>query len=174
MLQRYVSGQGFPSTQRPRIWSDLQSCHQGLHCENNSHHLGCSCWSLHHIDICNVFLNDNLNETIYMSQPPEFKDPWFPSHVCRLRNTLYNLKQAPHVRYQCLLDFLVHNEFTNDDRLVYILIYADDKDLEEVLREICRTFQSRDLSLVISSISWGWSKWPPQRIAPPSPKRNSH
>lgn len=29
-------------------------------------------WKLHHIDVCNVFLNGELHEIIFMTQPSEF------------------------------------------------------------------------------------------------------
>ena len=37
------------------------------------------------LDVKDVFLHGNLKETIYMEQPPRFKDLKFPSYVCLLK-----------------------------------------------------------------------------------------
>lgn len=52
-------------------------------------------WRLHQIDVKNTFLNGVLTETVDMEQPPGYVDSRFPSHVCRLKKALYDLKQAP-------------------------------------------------------------------------------
>ena len=54
----------------------------------------CNHWCIHQIDISNAFLHGDLSETIYIEQPPGFKDPKHPNHVCRLNKSLYGSKQA--------------------------------------------------------------------------------
>jgi Reverse transcriptase (RNA-dependent DNA polymerase) len=52
-------------------------------------------WPLHQLDVNNVFLHGNLEETVYMEQPPSFVDSVHPYHVCKLKKVIYDLKQAP-------------------------------------------------------------------------------
>ena len=52
-------------------------------------------WCLHELEVKNVFLHDNLNETTYILQPPDVRHPQFSYHVCFLKKSLYGLKQAP-------------------------------------------------------------------------------
>jgi hypothetical protein len=52
-------------------------------------------WSLHQMDVKNVFLHGDLQEEMYMEQPPSYVDQTHPNLVCRLKKTLYGLKQAP-------------------------------------------------------------------------------
>ncbi|XP_076899988.1 protein ARABIDILLO 2-like [Bidens hawaiensis] len=52
-------------------------------------------WPLHQLDIKNTFLNGVLEEEVYMEQPPGFIIEEAASEVCRLRRSLYGLKQSP-------------------------------------------------------------------------------
>ena len=52
-------------------------------------------WSLHHIDIKNAFLHGDLQEEVYMMQPPGFEDVTCTGFVCTLCKALYGLEQAP-------------------------------------------------------------------------------
>ncbi|GKE53702.1 putative ribonuclease H-like domain-containing protein, partial [Tanacetum coccineum] len=47
------------------------------------------------IDVKTAFLNGELKEVVYVSQPKGFVDPDRPHHVYRLKKSLYGLKQAP-------------------------------------------------------------------------------
>ena len=53
-------------------------------------------WDLHQLDIKNVFLHGDLQEEVYMEQPPGFVAQGEIGKVCRLRKSLYGLKQSPH------------------------------------------------------------------------------
>ena len=53
-------------------------------------------WDLHQLDIKNVFLHGNLQEEVYMEQPPGFVAQGGIGKVCHFRKFLYGLKQSPH------------------------------------------------------------------------------
>nr|GFD56485.1 retrovirus-related Pol polyprotein from transposon TNT 1-94 [Tanacetum cinerariifolium] len=50
---------------------------------------------VYQMDVKTTFLNGNLQEEVYDSQPDEFVDPDNPNHVYKLKKALYGLKQAP-------------------------------------------------------------------------------
>ncbi|GKE07578.1 retrovirus-related pol polyprotein from transposon TNT 1-94 [Tanacetum coccineum] len=50
---------------------------------------------VYQMDVKTVFLNGNLREEVYVSQPAGFVDPDNPNHVYKLKKALYELKQAP-------------------------------------------------------------------------------
>ena len=56
-------------------------------------------WKIQQVDVNNTFLNGDLTETVFMTQPKGFISSQFPSHVCRLKKLLYGLKQAPRAWY---------------------------------------------------------------------------
>ena len=52
-------------------------------------------WPLFQLDIKNAFLHGNLEDKIYMEQPPGFVAQGESGLVCRLHRSLYGLKQSP-------------------------------------------------------------------------------
>ncbi|GJW01537.1 retrotransposon protein, putative, ty1-copia subclass [Tanacetum coccineum] len=46
------------------------------------------------MDVKTAFLNGNLNEEVYMVQPEGFVNPKYPNRVCKLKCSIYELKQA--------------------------------------------------------------------------------
>jgi hypothetical protein len=52
-------------------------------------------WEVHHMDVKSAFLNGELQEEVYVAQPPGFVITGKESKVLRLRKALYGLRQAP-------------------------------------------------------------------------------
>lgn len=46
------------------------------------------------MDVKIAFLNDNINEEVYMQQPDGFVSSGNEQLVCKLRKSIYGLKQA--------------------------------------------------------------------------------
>nr|GEZ35216.1 integrase, catalytic region, zinc finger, CCHC-type, peptidase aspartic, catalytic [Tanacetum cinerariifolium] len=91
-----------------------------------------------HMDVKTAFLNGELKEEVYVSQPKGFVDPDHPKHVYRLKKALYGLKQAPRAWYDTLSRFLLDNNFSKGavdptlftrktgKHILLVQIYVDD------------------------------------------------
>ena len=130
-------------------------------------------YELHQINIKGAYLNGELNddEVIYMRQPPGFESEAHPNKVCRLRKTLYGLKQSGRRWYQRLVKILIDNlrftqcavdqavfywrKTTNDH--IIVVVHVDDctiaakslKEIEDFKRaiEVMRNRDERVISL---------------------------
>nr|GFB70889.1 retrovirus-related Pol polyprotein from transposon TNT 1-94 [Tanacetum cinerariifolium] len=93
---------------------------------------------VYQMDVKMAFLNGELKEEVYVSQPEGFVDPDHPTHVYRLKKALYGLKQAPRAWYDMLLRFLLDNNFSKGavdptlftcktgKHILLVQIYVDD------------------------------------------------
>nr|GEX22487.1 retrovirus-related Pol polyprotein from transposon TNT 1-94 [Tanacetum cinerariifolium] len=68
--------------------------------------------TIYQMDVKTAFLNGELKEEVYVSQPEGFVDPDHPTHVYRLKKALYGLKQALRAWYDTLSRFLLDNNFS--------------------------------------------------------------
>lgn len=94
-------------------------------------------WPLFQMDVYNAFLQGDLFEEVYMEIPVGFRSQG-ESHVCRLRKSLYGLKQASRQWNSKLTEALIrggyvqskydYSLFTKRDggNMVVLLIYVDD------------------------------------------------
>jgi hypothetical protein len=91
------------------------------------------------MDVETNFLNEDLKENVFMSQPKDFVVKGKEHKVCELIKSLYGLKQAPRVWYEKLIEHLLKLNFKHyylDDAtlfdkkvgkiVVYLVVYVDD------------------------------------------------
>jgi hypothetical protein len=126
-------------------------------------------WEVHHMDVKSAFLNGDLTEEVYVTQPPGFVAAGSENKVLRLKKALYGLHQAPRAWYQKLDESLTSVGFLSypsdpaiycrgnkkGDRLV-VGVYVDDlvitgSSQQEILKfksEMARMFRMSDLGLL--------------------------
>ncbi|GJY94951.1 retrovirus-related pol polyprotein from transposon TNT 1-94 [Tanacetum coccineum] len=61
------------------------------------------------MDVKTAFLNGEIKEEVYISQPERFVDQDNPLHVYKLKKALYGHKQAPRAWYDMLSSLSSHN-----------------------------------------------------------------
>ncbi|GJT07529.1 retrovirus-related pol polyprotein from transposon TNT 1-94 [Tanacetum coccineum] len=84
---------------------------------------------VYQMDVKIAFLNGNLREEVYVSQPDGFVDKDKPNHVYKLEKALYGLKQAPRAWYDMLSSFLISQDFSKSSVDPTLFIYRDGKEL---------------------------------------------
>ncbi|CAL1400086.1 unnamed protein product [Linum trigynum] len=94
-------------------------------------------WIIHQLDVNNTFLHGDLEEEVYMTIPQGFAAPG-DTRVCRLRKSIYGLRQASRNWYQKFTQALLelnfvqsradHALFTYRRGAIFVvaLIYVDD------------------------------------------------
>lgn len=96
-------------------------------------------WSLHQLDVKNAFLNGDLEEEVYMDIPAGLETTSNFNKVCRLRKSLYGLKQSPRAWFewftkvvkgyrfvQCQSDHTLFVKHFPEGKLAIIIVYVDD------------------------------------------------
>ncbi|GJR16797.1 retrovirus-related pol polyprotein from transposon TNT 1-94 [Tanacetum coccineum] len=103
-------------------------------------------------DVKTAFLNGELKEEVYVSQPEGFVDQDNPSHVYKLKKALYGLKQAPRAWYDMLSCVLVSQHFSKGavdptlftrkagNDLLLVQIYVDDMIFASTNTAMCNEF----------------------------------
>ncbi|GJW56432.1 putative ribonuclease H-like domain-containing protein [Tanacetum coccineum] len=74
------------------------------------------------------FLYGNIEEEVYVCQPPGFEDPYFPDKVYKVEKLLYGLHQAPRAWYETLSTYLLDNGFHRGqiDKTLFVKRHKDD------------------------------------------------
>jgi hypothetical protein len=130
-------------------------------------------WVVHHMDVKSAFLNGELQEEVYVQQPPGFQNPSFQNprflgKVLKLQKALYGLKQAPRAWNAKLDQELVRLRFSRSeeehavykrgsgDSLLLLGVCVDDliicgpnnENINKFKQQMCRTFSMSDLGLL--------------------------
>nr|GEU76605.1 retrovirus-related Pol polyprotein from transposon TNT 1-94 [Tanacetum cinerariifolium] len=66
---------------------------------------------VYQMDVQSAFLYGNIEEEVYVCQPPGFEDPDYPDKVYKVVKALYGLHQAPRAWYETLATYLLENGF---------------------------------------------------------------
>ncbi|GJU05539.1 retrovirus-related pol polyprotein from transposon TNT 1-94 [Tanacetum coccineum] len=112
---------------------------------------------IYQMDVKTAFLNGDLQEEVFVSQPEGFEDQDNPTHVYRLKKALYRLKQAPRAWYDTLSKFLLANNFfkgavdptlftrKSGKHILLVQIYVDDIIFASTDHNACHIF-SKEMS----------------------------
>ncbi|KAJ9535164.1 hypothetical protein OSB04_un001757 [Centaurea solstitialis] len=109
-------------------------------------------FTVYQMDVKTAFLNGELKEDVYVSQPEGFVDRTKPDHVYTLDKALYGLKQAPRAWYDHLSNALLDNGFykgkidptlfikTEGNDILLVQIYVDDIIFGSTNSDMCTWF----------------------------------
>jgi hypothetical protein len=111
------------------------------------------------MDVKTKFLHGIMEEEIYMKQPEGFVMKGKKELVCKMKNSLYGLKQSPRMWYQKFDTYLMGLGFTRrkedhcvyfkliGDYLIYLVLYMDDMLLignnKEIIQDVKTQFSSK-------------------------------
>ena len=121
---------------------------------------------LEQLDVKTAFLHGELEEEIYMTQPDGFQVPGKEDYVCKLKKSLYGLKQSPRQWYKRFDSYMIeigyirspydccvyYNKLTNGS-LIYLVLYVDDmliaakdkSDIQKLKGLLSAEFEMKDL-----------------------------
>ncbi|XP_057434172.1 uncharacterized protein LOC130726869 isoform X2 [Lotus japonicus] len=125
-------------------------------------------WPLFQLDVKNSFLHGDLQDEVYMEQPPGFVAQGECGKVCRLKKSLYGLKQSPRSWFGRFSDVVMefglrrsesdHTVFFKQTNkgCILLVVYVDDivitgSDSEGIgnLKTFLQTkFQTKDLGIL--------------------------
>ena len=122
-------------------------------------------WPLRQFDVKNAFLHGELAEEVYMSLPPGYVVDSPGNFVCKLRKSLYGLKQSPRAWFGRFSQFMqkVGYRQSNSDHTLFLkhqrgkvttlIIYVDDMvitgddtiEMDKLQRQLASEFEMKDL-----------------------------
>lgn len=96
-------------------------------------------WSLHQLDVKNVFLNGDLKEELYMEILQGLEDYTNVNKVCKLKKFLYGLKRSPRAWFnrftkalrrlgyaKCQVDHTLFIKHLTHEKASILIVYVDD------------------------------------------------
>jgi hypothetical protein len=122
-------------------------------------------WKLHQLDVKNAFLHGELLEEVYMEVPQGFGTKQTEGKVCRLKKSLYGLKQSPRAWFDRFRRAMVGMGYrqTNADHTVFfrrhgvhitmLAVYVDDMiitgddegEIASLKKRLSKEFEVKDL-----------------------------
>ncbi|GJS66633.1 putative ribonuclease H-like domain-containing protein [Tanacetum coccineum] len=104
-------------------------------------------------NVKSAFLYGQIEEEVYVCQPPGFEDPDHPNKVYKVVKALYGLHQAPRAWYDTLANYLLCNGFErgkidqtlfikrHKGHILLVQIYVDDIIFGSTKKELCDEFE---------------------------------
>ncbi|GKA74932.1 putative ribonuclease H-like domain-containing protein, partial [Tanacetum coccineum] len=117
---------------------------------------------VYQMDVKSAFLYGTIEEEVYVTQPPGFKDPDHPDKVYKVVKALYGLHQAPRAWYETLANYLLSNGFNRGkiDQTLFIKkqkgdillvqVYVDDIIFGSTNKELWLQVQQKEDGIFIS------------------------
>ncbi|GJU14488.1 putative ribonuclease H-like domain-containing protein [Tanacetum coccineum] len=108
---------------------------------------------VYQMDVKSAFLYGQIEEEVYVCQPPGFEDPDHPDKVYKVVKALYGLHQAPRAWYDTLATYLLSNGFqrgqidqtlfikSQKGHILLVQIYVDDIIFGSTKKELCDEFE---------------------------------
>ncbi|GJR55772.1 putative ribonuclease H-like domain-containing protein [Tanacetum coccineum] len=108
---------------------------------------------VYQMDVKSAFLYGQIEEEVYVCQPPGFEDPDHPNKVYKVVKALYGLHQAPRAWYDTLATYLLSNGFQRGQidqtlfikrhkgHILLVQIYVDDIIFGSTKKELCDEFE---------------------------------
>ncbi|GJU10884.1 putative ribonuclease H-like domain-containing protein [Tanacetum coccineum] len=108
---------------------------------------------VYQMDVKSAFLYGQIEEEVYVCQPPGFEDPDHPDKVYKVVKALYGLHQAPRAWYDTLANYLLCNGFQRgkidqtlfikrqQGHILLVQIYVDDIIFGSTKKELCDEFE---------------------------------
>ncbi|GJX92116.1 putative ribonuclease H-like domain-containing protein, partial [Tanacetum coccineum] len=105
------------------------------------------------MDVKSAFLYGTIEEEVYVTQPPRFKDPDNPDKVYNVVKALYGLHQAPRAWYETLANYLLgngvkrgkidHTLFIKKQKgdILLVQVYVDDIMFGSTNKDLCIGFE---------------------------------
>lgn len=123
-------------------------------------------WPLHQLDVKNAFLNGNLQDEDYIEIPLGFQTCNNTGKVCKLRKSIYGLKQSPRAWFdrftksvkkqgysQGQSDHTLFTKQSAEGRVAILIVYVDDivltgdygEEIDRLKKILAEEFEIKDL-----------------------------